>query len=362
MLRDESVRSLRKRPIRTPENYVLVGLRFVGKTTYLLQDSIDRGFTVISGDLVSLYGIGTNTLVKEIRKYGIKRIGFDEVHKISNRDDMLVSLYNLGLSIIATGSSLIHILSSPDLGRRIPLVSMHTLTALERYYLSGGRLISLEDPINPPEIEIGEALEIKEHAERKLISLGGFPATLKMNYIDVKQLLRSSLERSIVSDLRGNLHEYQVLLRCIAERHSNVASCFRGEIGAKKSYRKVREMLKNLENLRIIFPVKVGKINHRYFTDPAYLRLFNIDDIGLALEQAVAYAFYSRGYIVERPGGREKTRIDFYVRSPMGKVYKIEVKHGDEEPIYSDEVYVFYGGLEKKKKGKTRYIPRRAII
>lgn len=101
----------------------IVWLRWVGKSTFLLQQRIDTSDSIyISCDAWFLWWVDMLGLIEELMQWYDKKVFFlDEIHFLDNRQALLKNIYDfLPIKVVFSGSSMINILKwKYDLSRRV---------------------------------------------------------------------------------------------------------------------------------------------------------------------------------------------------------------------------------------------------
>lgn len=133
----------------------IVGLRWVGKTTYLLhQRQTIADSLYISCDMVQLTASDVVDIVMTLYKTrGISTFLLDEVHAIADRDGALKNIYDLlPVDIIFSGSSMIDLTRGTyDLSRRALMVHAPVFSLREYVQLTRGYewpVLSLDDVLH----------------------------------------------------------------------------------------------------------------------------------------------------------------------------------------------------------------------
>lgn len=213
-----------------------VGLRWVWKTTFLLQERIkQKNSLYISMDDLSLKNVDIFEMIKEINKaYSINVFYLDEIQSLVNWKNIIKNIYDiLNVKIIFTGSSMIDLLKgSIDLSRRVLISKINIFTFLEyeKFYWNDFNLLTLDDIFRKTfEISKMNSSEISLIKFKKYLEFWQFGYFFEFNdEITFKKLLQNSIRKSIYEDLvkfidihTTNIPKIEDLLALIASSASS---------------------------------------------------------------------------------------------------------------------------------------------
>lgn len=213
-----------------------IGLRWVWKTTFLLQKRIkNKDSLYISMDDLSLKNIDIFEMIKEINKaYSITTFYLDEIQSLYNWESILKNIYDfLDVKIIFTGSSMIDLIKgSVDLSRRVIVSKINVFSFLEfeEFNWKTFKQLSLQNIFNDTfEVSKNNSSEISLIRFKEYLEFWQFGYYFEYNNkILFKNLLQNSIRKSIYEDLvkfidihTTNISKIENLLALIASSASS---------------------------------------------------------------------------------------------------------------------------------------------
>ena len=213
-----------------------IGLRWVWKTTFLLQKRVleEKGLYISMDDL-SLKNIYKFELIKEINKaYWITKFYLDEIQFLSDWENILKNAYDfLDIEIIFTGSSMIDLVKwSIDLSRRVLIYNINIFSFLEyeKFYWNNFNSFSLDDILdNSFKFSQKYSSKISNIRFNKYLEFWQFGYFFEYNNENIfNKLLQNSIRKSIYEDLikfidihTTNISKIEDLLSFIASSASS---------------------------------------------------------------------------------------------------------------------------------------------
>ena len=267
-----------------------VWLRWVGKTTFLLQQRNKTNNSLyISCDDIVLKTANLFEIIKEINKaYNIKTFFLDEIQFVEDWANILKNIYDfLDVNIVFTGSSMINLLSnSIDLSRRVLINTIYPFTYKEFEQLNNNNLntISFEDILKKSfEISKKYSANISLLKFQEYLSYGQFGYYYEFKDKNIfSKLLENSIRKSIYEDLSQfvdlhttNLSKLEKMLLFLTSSASSEVSINLLSKKLQINHKTCEKYLEYLEKLWWIISIsKYGKISENirkeqkiYFTN-----------------------------------------------------------------------------------------------
>ena len=275
------------------DNYItgIVGLRGVGKTTWMLQEVIKNGgksrkVLYISADNILLERVSLIELVEyAIKNTQITKLYIDEIHKYQNWAQELKNISDLysQFRIIFTGSSSIDIVRAKyDLSRRVTLINLYGLSFREYLYFDSGielPVYSLKEIISKP-VEINNDFVKKVRQPlvemTKYKELGYYPFFRQFRFVDeALQAVKHSIEKTIYEDI-GTIFLYKSQNLLTIERLLNfIINSSVGELNITKlagnlgkDFDTTSNYLQSLQQAGLVIGVYNSKTGDRFLRNP----------------------------------------------------------------------------------------------
>lgn len=260
----------------------IVGSRGIGKTTFLLHQTIEQGAgekksLYISAD--SYYFLNTPLLELVDRLYKETEVRFlciDEIQKYPNWNQELKNISDTyrKFKVLFTGSSMIDLISAKyDLSRRVTMHYLHGFSFreyLEYTHNIKHQIISIEDLIKHHEKianELGKEKILKYFGDYLRIGYYPFFSELRLDQ-EKFQAIENAVQKTIYEDI-ATLHSLKTpTLLLIEKLYKYVVGSLPGEISAYKlasnlgkDYESISEYLHILQQaglIRFLFTDKSG--------------------------------------------------------------------------------------------------------
>lgn len=259
----------------------ILGLRGVGKTTYLLHQAVQSG----AKQQKALYVSADNFYFLEHRllelvdylykETDVRLLCVDEIHKYSNWNQELKNIYDTyrGFKLLFSGSSAIDLLHSKyDLSRRVILHELHGLSFREYLEINFNRqfpLITLSDLVTH-HLEISSNLTVPQILKyfREYQRIGYYPFFREFSQDrDKFQAMENATQKAIYEDI-GTLHALKTSsLRLIEQLFRFVLNSAPGDLSAYKLSRTLEKDFESITNyleylnhaglIRFLYPKKI---------------------------------------------------------------------------------------------------------
>ncbi len=242
----------------------IIGLRGVGKTTWLLKEAVkhyakERKALYLSADNILLDGTNLLELVEYLyKKTNCDKLYIDEIHKYPNWAQELKNISDLYSSfrVVFTGSSAIDIVRSKyDLSRRVTLIHLPGLSFREYIKFSENLdlgSVGFEDLLANP-LEVNNS--VLGSLDKPLLKYSNY---LKHGYyplfrnfssdLEVEQAIENSVEKSIYEDI-GTVYQYRSQNLLTIERLFNfIINSSAGELNITKLAAKLEKDFETTSN------------------------------------------------------------------------------------------------------------------